>query len=62
MSESDNVSLSLQDLALCLTLIDTVVARGAIRGNEMVDVGLVRNKIELFIKQNTPDEEESEED
>ena len=60
----ENPGLSLQDLAMTLLIIDTVSQRGAIKGEEMADVGALRNRIKAFLDyqnaQNQPPEEDSE--
>jgi hypothetical protein len=46
------VSVSLADIASLVQIIDIVSLRGGIQGNEMANVGMLRNKLELFLKQN----------
>lgn len=59
------MNISVNDLAAVIEIIDVVTARGAIKGDEMLAVGTIRNKLSTFIeeataKQNT--ESTSEED
>lgn len=43
-------SLNVQDLALAVRLIDICSKRGAFEGNELADVGALRNRIALFVE------------
>jgi len=45
------VSLSLQDLVLMMNLIRANTERGAIRAEEMTEVGTVYNKLVQFLKE-----------
>lgn len=54
---TEKVELSLNDIALCLLVIDTVSQRGAIRGDEMADVGALRNRLKAFLDSMKPAEE-----
>lgn len=54
---TEKVELSLNDIALCLLVIDTVSQRGAIRGDEMADVGALRNRLKAFLDSMKPTEE-----
>ncbi len=42
--------LNLSDIRACVTIIDIVTKRGAFEGVEMADVGLVRNRLDNFLK------------
>jgi translation initiation factor IF-2 len=53
-------TITLQDLNLVVAIIDTVVKRGAIEGNEMTVVGGVRDKIAKFVKENTKEVSEEQ--
>jgi hypothetical protein len=53
---SEEVQLSLQDVAACVHIIDIVSKRGAFEGAELGDVGAVRNKLAAFIEANKPSE------
>ena len=52
--EQEPVQVGLQDIATVVQLIDVVSRRGGIEGNEMAGVGMLRNKLELFLRQNSP--------
>jgi hypothetical protein len=59
MSE-ERTFITLQDISLVIGIIDVVVKRGAIEGNELSTVGGIRDKLDRFIKENTPTETETE--
>lgn len=44
-------SLGLADISAMVQVIDVVVKRGAINGDEMVPVGTLRNKLVEFLKE-----------
>lgn len=48
------IQLSLQDLATVVQFVDVASRRGAVAGNEMAIIGMLRNKIEMFLQQNAP--------
>ena len=50
--QQEPVSVSLGDIATVVQIIDVVSRRGGIQGNEMAGVGMLRNKLELFLNQN----------
>ena len=52
--EQEPVQISLQDIATVVQMIDVVSRRGGIEGNEMAGVGMLRNKLEIFLRQNAP--------
>tara|TARA_B110000977_G_scaffold5626_1_gene7962 strand:- start:228 stop:521 length:294 start_codon:yes stop_codon:yes gene_type:complete len=60
--QQEPVNISLQDIATVVQLIDIVSRRGGIEGNEMAGVGMLRNKLETFLRQNTPEEQGGEGD
>ena len=45
-----NANLTVQDIITTVQLIDTVVARGAIRGEEMSSIGAFRDKLVNFLE------------
>jgi len=49
--QEQKLSITLGDLSSLLQIIDVVSQRGAIQGSEMQGVGLLRNKLEMFLKQ-----------
>ena len=52
--QEQEVTITLGDLSTLLQLIDVVSQRGGIQGNEMAGVGMLRNKIEAYLRQNSP--------
>jgi glutamate synthase domain-containing protein 1 len=52
--EQEKVQLSLQDIATVVQMIDVVSRRGGIEGRELAGVGMLRNKLEMFLQQNAP--------
>lgn len=55
-------SLSLQDLAAVIQVIDLCSQRGAFQGSELEAVGGLRGRIQGFVAANTPAEEETTEE
>ena len=60
MSEEQNqqqepVQISLQDIATVVQMIDVVSRRGAFEGQELAGTGMLRNKLEVFLRQNAPE-------
>jgi hypothetical protein len=60
MSQEKTV-ITLQDIALMVSIIDAAVKRGAIEGSEMTLVGGIRDKLDKFVKENTLAETPAEE-
>ena len=58
--QQEPVSITLQDIASVVQLIDMVSRRGGIEGRELAGVGMLRNKLELFLRQNAPEGEQPE--
>lgn len=54
-------SLSIQDLAQVVQIIDAAFARGAFRANEAKDVGMVYDKIANFVNFTVENQKNSEE-
>lgn len=52
--QQEPVQISLQDIATVVQMIDVVSRRGGFEGNEMAGVGMLRNKLEVFLRQNAP--------
>jgi len=52
--QEQQVQLSLQDIAAVVEMIDVVSRRGAFAGNELAGIGMLRNKMEVFLRQNAP--------
>lgn len=57
--QQEPVQLSLQDIATVVQMIDVTSRRGAFEGNEMAGIGMLRNKLELFLQQNAPKDGEA---
>jgi hypothetical protein len=53
-------TITLQDLTVVVSIIDVCSERGAFKGNELMVVGQIREKIAAFVKQNQPQEEKKE--
>ena len=58
--QQEPVQIALQDIATVVQMIDVVSRRGAFEGNEMAGVGMLRNKMEMFLRQNAPQGETPE--
>ena len=48
-------TISLSDIKGVIQIIDVVTKRGAFNGDEMADVGRIRNSLATFLVQATPD-------
>lgn len=57
--QQEPVQISLQDIATVVQMIDVTSRRGAFEGNEMAGVGMLRNKLETFLRQNAPKDGET---
>ena len=55
---TENLSISIQDVANAVAIIDICVKRGAIEGSELTAVGGVRDKLSAFVEANTKKVEE----
>lgn len=60
MTEEANITI--QDIALAMSIIDTCVKRGAFEGKELTVVGGLRDKFETVVEQNKTPEEQTTED
>ena len=58
--EQQKVTITLADLSTVLQLIDVVSTRGGFQGNELAGVGMLRNKLEAFLRQKAPQQPENE--
>lgn len=54
----ETITITLGDVSTLLQIIDVVSQRGAIQGQEMHGVGLMRNKLDAFLKQNEKGEQD----
>jgi len=52
--QQEPVQISLQDIATVVQMIDVTSRRGAFEGNELAGIGMLRNKLEAFLRQNAP--------
>ena len=50
--------LQLSDIAAVVKIIDVVTKRGAFNGDELGDVGSVRNRLQAFVIASQPEPEE----
>jgi hypothetical protein len=55
------IGLSINELAGAVTIIDICSERGAFKGPELEEVGVLRGKFAAFIKANLPEEGSTEE-
>jgi hypothetical protein len=55
--QEQEVVINLGDLSTVLQIIDVVSQRGGFQGQEMAGVGMLRNKIEAFLRQNSPQQD-----
>lgn len=46
-----NINLSKEDIISVITLIDVMSTRGAVKGEELLVIGTMRNKFEKAVKQ-----------
>lgn len=61
MEQQQAPQLSYQDMAAVLQFIDMATTRGAVRGSEMLTVGLLRDKIERFLNSPAPTQPSADE-
>jgi hypothetical protein len=52
--QQEPVSITMNDIATALQVIDVVSRRGAFQGNELRGVGMLRDKLEIYLQQNAP--------
>jgi len=55
--QAEPVQITLNDIASVVQMIDVVSRRGGIQGNELAGVGMLRNKLEMFLQQNMPQQQ-----
>ena len=60
MEEKNEPSITVNDLNLALQVIDICSERGAFKGNELKDIGILRGKLYDFIEANKADENEED--
>jgi len=49
---AENINITLQDIAVAVSIIDVCVKRGAVEGSELTIVGSIRDKFAAFVEQN----------
>ena len=54
------VQLQLQDIAMCVQIVDVCSKRGAFEGPEMEAIGALRNRVAKFLEANAPAKPEGE--
>lgn len=54
--QQEPVKIQLGDIATMVQIIDVCSQRGGFQGQEMAGVGMLRNKLETFVRQNAPEE------
>lgn len=59
-AEQPSADINLNDLAVVLQIIDVCSKRGAFEGNELKDVGTLRERIAAFVDSRRPPEPEPE--
>ena len=52
--QQQEVEITLGDLSTILQVIDVVSTRGGFQGQELAGVGMLRNKLEAFLRQKAP--------
>lgn len=55
--QQEEVVINMNDLSTILQLIDVVSTRGGFQGNELAGVGMLRNKLEAYLRQKMPQQE-----
>lgn len=56
--EEETVVINMNDLSTVLQLIDVVSTRGGFQGQELAGVGMLRNKLEAYLRQNMPKQQQ----
>lgn len=54
-----DTSITLNDMITMVNIIDACSERGSFKGNELVSVGTLREKLATFVKANQPVENQS---
>lgn len=58
--KEEKVVLTIGDIATMVQIVDVCSRRGAINGGEMAGVGMLRNKLEAYVRQNAPEGTDAE--
>ena len=56
--EQEPVTITLGDISTVLQVIDVVSTRGGFQGQELAGVGMLRNKLEAYVRQNAPQQDQ----
>jgi len=56
----ENPTIQIVDLANALSIIDAAAERGAFKGNELTQVGAVRDRLAIFLKAVAPQPDNAE--
>lgn len=59
--QQEKVTITLTDVASLVQIIDATSQRGAFQGQEMAGVGMLRNRLEMYLQQNGAAEMKGEE-
>jgi hypothetical protein len=57
--QEQEVVITLGDISTLLQIIDVVSTRGGFQGQELAGIGMLRNKLEAFLRQKGPKQDES---
>jgi hypothetical protein len=57
--QQERVVLNLGDISTVLQIIDVCSQRGGFQGQELAGVGMLRNKLEAYLRQNAPQPDNS---
>lgn len=57
--QQQEVVINLGDISTVLQIIDVVSQRGGFQGQELAGVGMLRNKLEAFLRQHSPQPDQS---
>jgi len=55
--QMQEVVINLGDISTVLQIIDVVSQRGGFQGQELAGVGMLRNKLEAFLRQHAPQQD-----
>ena len=58
--EEKEVVINVGDLSTLLQIIDVVSTRGGFQGQELAGIGMLRNKLEAYLRQNTPQQQQGD--
>jgi len=55
--QEQKVVINFGDISTVLQIIDVVSQRGGFQGQELAGIGMLRNKLEAFLRQNAPQQQ-----